>query len=554
MTITALIPAYNPSEQLISLVLQLSNSSFSSVVIVNDGSSNSCRKIFDQLRTMDKVTVLPHAVNLGKGAALKTGLNHIYCYFPDSIGVVTIDADGQHLPEDACKISRALQDNPDALIMGVRRFDQEVPWRSSFGNVLTMKLFRYLVGRKLADTQSGLRGIPREFIPKLLQIESKGYEFELDMLLACKYSNRQIVEREINTVYLDGNKSSHFNPLLDSMKIYFVLFRFASASLLTALIDYTVFFLTLRVSSSLVLSQAAARLVAMLFNYAAVKRVVFYSDQKHKETFPKYAALILVSGSISLLLIKLFILYTPLNVGAAKVCSELLIFLANFAIQRDFIFTKHQRREAATDWDKYYDRPYKTATFSRKITENNLHRLIKNYIGSEQGHLALGELGGANSCFYDGIQKKIKPSQYHIFDNNQLGLDKLKGRIGTHSQTYLHNANVLGIKEDLNLDLVFSVGLIEHFSTKDTRKAIGAHFSILKPEGIAIISFPTPTFLYRISRCISELLGLWMFHDERPLTRGEVVNTIKDYGTILSEKIIWPIFFTQRIMVIRKDK
>ena len=52
----------------------------------------------------------------------------------------------------------------------------------------------------------------------------------MDMLLACKYTGRQIIEESISTVYLEGNKSSHFNPLIDSMKIYFVLFRFTLAA------------------------------------------------------------------------------------------------------------------------------------------------------------------------------------------------------------------------------------------------------------------------------------------------------------------------------------
>lgn len=552
MKVAVLIPAYNPSQQLVTLVQELSCCEFLSIVIVNDGSKSTCNHFFKKVASISKTKILHHAVNLGKGAALKTGLNYIYCRFPDLIGAVTIDADGQHLVEDALNVARDLQDNPDALITGVRVFAKGVPLRSMFGNILTKKLFRFLVGQKLNDTQCGLRGIPREFIPKLLKIESTGYEFELDMLLACKYSNRRVVEREISTIYIADNQSSHFNPLLDSMKIYYVLFRFSFTSLLTALIDYTVFILVFSLCSSIAVSQIAARFLALGFNYSAVKQIVFYSDQEHKKTFPKYLALVIVSGSVSFMLINILVTHTAINVIMAKVLSELLIFLVNFAIQRDFIFTRQVRKETATDWDRYYEKTYFWTGFFRKITEGCLHDLIKIYVTPEVKKPDLAEIGGANSCFLAGIHRSIPFRQYHIFDNNQLGLDKLNQRIDVNDDVYLHNVDVLKLEaRGLSSDLVFSVGLIEHFPPEDTRKAIQAHFKLVKPGGIVIMSFPTPTLLYRFSRFLSEWLGLWMFHDERPLDREEVMSTVKDCGTVVYEKIIWPIFFTQRIMVIR---
>ena len=76
----------------------------------------------------------------------------------------------------------------------------------------------------------------------------------------------------------------------------------------------------------------------MGFNYAAVKRAVFYSGQSVSHTLPKYLALVCVSGVVSYLLIKGLVMFTPLPVIAAKLVAEPLVFLANFAIQRDFIF------------------------------------------------------------------------------------------------------------------------------------------------------------------------------------------------------------------------
>jgi putative flippase GtrA len=338
MKIVALVPVYNPSEQFVSLVSGLAATDFAGVIVVNDGSAPEFDCYFSAIRSIDKVCVLPHAVNLGKGAALKTGMNHACCHFEDLLGVVTVDADGQHLVEDAVKVAGVLRQNPESLVMGARAFSGAVPLRSKIGNTLTISIFRLLTGKKLSDTQTGLRGIPKSMVPALLKQSTNGYEFELDMLLACKYTNRQIVEQPIRTVYMEENKSSHFNPLIDSMRIYFVLLRFTFAGLLSAAIDYAVFIFVFNLSGSISGSQASARVVSMGFNYTAVKKAVFYSGQSVANTLPKYLALVCVSGFVSYLLIKGLAMFTPLPVIAAKLLAEPLVFLANFAIQRDFIF------------------------------------------------------------------------------------------------------------------------------------------------------------------------------------------------------------------------
>jgi len=550
MKIVALIPAYNPDEKLLTLVGDLLQKEFEFIVVVNDGSMDECYSIFIKLKDIDKVHVIQHAVNLGKGLALKTGMNYIYTEVPDALGIVTIDADGQHLPSDAEHVAQELLKTPESLILGVRLFTDDVPLRSRIGNKLTKVIYKSLVGTKLTDTQTGLRGIPRSFMPNLVKLSSSGYEFELDMLLACKYTSRLIREVPIETIYSEGNKSSHFNPLLDSMKIYFVLFRFLLASIITSVIDYSVFYSMYSSGISIIASQSAARLVAMLFNYTAVKKIVFLSHRKNAEALPRYVMLVVLSGTVSYLMITVLTSLIDVPVIAAKACAEGLIFLANFAIQRDFIFTK-KPGYYSTDWNKYYEKPYKTASISRKLTESILIGLFKRHTQPNEP-LRIAELGGANSCFLDSINRNIRPKEYHVFDNNLLGMEQLKSRNGINNVLYLHLQDVLTLSTDYDYDLVFSVGLIEHFSRENTRLAVQSHFKLLKPGGVAIISFPTPTLLYKCARWVAELTNTWIFHDERPLSRDEVIAAINDQGNIVFEKIIWPILFTQRIMVIQK--
>jgi len=148
---------------------------------------------------------------------------------------------------------------------------------------------------------------------------------------------------------------------------------------------------------------------------------------------------------------------------------------------------------------------------------------------------------------------EFNPAKYLIVDNNLAGLEKTKERIKEKDNVVLLNRDILkGNFENIMSDLVLSVGLIEHFDEKGTRKAIKAHFDLLKKNGLAVITFPTPTFLYRIARFIAEKMGLWIFHDERPLQIKEVLEIAREYGEQMEYSIIWPIVFTQGVVVFKK--
>jgi dolichol-phosphate mannosyltransferase len=340
MATAVLIPAYNPDPQLLSLVRQLrATRQFRQIIVVNDGSQADRELIFQQLSVLPEVTVLRHPVNLGKGAALKSGFNYFCRSLPDCQGVVTADADGQHLASDIVRVAQRLEASPDGLIVGARSFCEEVPLRSRFGNLATRYVFRALVGTKLSDTQCGLRGIPRSFARELIGLKTGRYEFELDMLLQCKHGNIRIIEQPIDTVYLDHNSSSHFRPLLDSLKIYYVLLRFMMASLLTAAVDYLVFLLVYGAGSNMLLGQACARSVATGVNFLLGSQVVFRSRERALRTLPRFVILVAVMGAISYALIQAIVGALGWSVVSAKIASELILYLANFLIQRDYVFT-----------------------------------------------------------------------------------------------------------------------------------------------------------------------------------------------------------------------
>ncbi|MFI4938621.1 MAG: glycosyltransferase family 2 protein [Candidatus Berkiellales bacterium] len=221
-----IIPAYQPDQELSELIQKLSVHPYP-IIIVNDGSGKRFLPIFSELEKHKQVTVLHHQKNRGKGQALKTGFQYFLDHYPISCtGVITADADGQHIAEDIIQVATFFTHHPHALCLGCRMFQKNAPWRSRFGNMLTRKIFRWLVNSTLQDTQTGLRAIPRDILPLLIKIKSRAYDFELDMLLQIHQQNILIREIPIQAIYKNGNSHSHFNPILDSLKIYFVLVRF----------------------------------------------------------------------------------------------------------------------------------------------------------------------------------------------------------------------------------------------------------------------------------------------------------------------------------------
>jgi len=207
----------------------------------------------------------------------------------------------------------------------------------------------------------------------------------------------------------------------------------------------------------------------------------------------------------------------------------------------------------ATDWTGYYTATPFTAKLTRRYTSAVLLAALRRYSAlspPNSGYIV--ELGGANSCFLDRILRELAPREYHIVDTNEYGLNLLRRRIKPEQNVTLHNISALEYCPSEPADVVFSVGLIEHFDPGGTEAMIRAHFKVLRPGGCAIISFPTPTWLYRVARNLTEAVGLWKFPDERPLRRLEVINTARELGEIVYEKTLWPLVFTQQLLVIKK--
>lgn len=347
MTIPVIIPAYEPDEKLLGLLDELNNAQLGPVIVVDDGSEGEG---YDEIfRGVEErgAKLLTHAVNMGKGRALKTAFNYCINEYDDLYGVVTADSDGQHTPEDIKKCMDALLADPETLVLGVRNFNESgIPARSVFGNKTTSRVMKLLLGLSISDTQTGLRGINVPFMKYLLTEKGERFEFETNMLIATKELGIKIVEVPIKTIYLEENKSSHFNPILDSIRIYAVFVKFLFSSLSSSVVDivmFSIFCEMLRnVSVSIgyvMLATILARIISAIYNFTINYKVVFKGKGSKSRAAMRYlvlaACIMLLSGGLVTFFTGLLPMVPEFVV---KIPVDCVLFLLSFVVQREVVY------------------------------------------------------------------------------------------------------------------------------------------------------------------------------------------------------------------------
>jgi len=345
VNVTAIIPAYNPDKKFHVVIDGLVQAGFSHIIVVNDGTDERYVNLFDKVKRNKKCVLLQHDINLGKGRALKTAFKYFLRNFPDDIGVVTLDADNQHKVNDVVKCANELKRYPDNLIIGARNFNLEnVPKRSAIGNKITSLAFGILCGLKISDTQSGLRAIPREFIKNLINVDGERFEFETNMLLETKVFRIPIKEIKIETVYIDGNTSSNFNPLLDSVSIYKVIFKFLFSSFASILCDYTLFIVLGRIFEflpsqlQLFIAVFGARIVSSVVNFNINRKIVFKNSGNIKRLVMKYYFLTIILMIFSYIGVYFVTAYFNISDIIAKFVVDIILFILNFKFKVNWVF------------------------------------------------------------------------------------------------------------------------------------------------------------------------------------------------------------------------
>jgi glycosyltransferase involved in cell wall biosynthesis len=338
--VVVVIPAYNPGEKLTAVAEELRSFFSPPVVIVDDGSKKECAAIFSGLKSAG-CDVLTHGHNRGKGAALKTAVRYVLSAYPDAVGIVTADADGQHLPEDIVRLARRLTEDPGGMILGVRDFDRaDVPFKSRWGNRITSAVFFLNTGAKLGDTQTGLRAIPMRLAAMYAQAKGDRFEFEMNALLHACRIGVPLLTMPISTVYSENNRGSHFRAVRDSARIYWDIIKFGGSSAICAVVDFALF-VTIASSAfgqgarGVIMSAVLARLVSGLCNFFLNRFFVFGAGKKGASV--KYLLLfiaqMLISAELTAALTE-----TGLLAPVSKLIVDSALWVMSYVIQRIFIF------------------------------------------------------------------------------------------------------------------------------------------------------------------------------------------------------------------------
>ncbi len=209
------IPTYN-NEKSIAAVVESVIPYSSNIIVVNDGSTDSTESILQEFG--NKIKLVSYQPNRGKGYALKQAFAEAKrMNFKTAI---TLDADGQHKASDLPLFASAIQNNPNALIIGSRSFDQpNMPAKNSFANRFSNFWFTVQTGISLPDTQTGYRAYP------LVAMKYKGplnnrYEAELELLVRSAWKAIPLVPINIDVYYPPKEERvSHFRPTKDFARI-----------------------------------------------------------------------------------------------------------------------------------------------------------------------------------------------------------------------------------------------------------------------------------------------------------------------------------------------
>ena len=352
------IPSYEPDERLIALLHDLDAKEMGPVIIVNDGSSEEYDPIFREVEsiiTKRGGKYISYRPNRGKGRALKTAFSYISENMPDALGCVTADSDGQHTPECINNIIENLKAKPDNLILGVRQFEKkDIPWKSWFGNTLTIKVFSYVAGMKVNDTQSGLRGIPFRFMKELIDCKGERFEYEMQMLLECA-GRYDLTEVPIQTIYESKeNHQTHFKPIRDSFRIYKILgkkfLKFIFSSLSSFVIDIILFYLFVLLFKDaypalyVTIATVSARVISAVYNYLINYKFVFKSKASRSTSLTKYALLAIIQMSLSAGIVSLIVFLIP-NCWETlvKAIVDTILFLISYSVQQRFVFSSKSK-------------------------------------------------------------------------------------------------------------------------------------------------------------------------------------------------------------------
>lgn len=323
------IPAYKPDEKFLRFLDDIYSRTDFKVLAVDDGGGSAYDGIFAEAEKKG-VELIRYTPNRGKGFALKTAFKYIAEKYPDEY-VVTADCDGQHTVPDILSVAAKTEGKKNTLVLGCRSI-KDMPLRSKAGNSITKFFFYIFTGKMLTETQTGVRGITPDLYLPFSEIKGNRFEYEMNMLFEAADNGRSFEEAPISTTYIEDNKSTHFNGLLDGYRIYSLMVKnraaeflgFFAFNLISLLLSLTV------ISGAVIpMTVSSAVIAAACFRLIVMQITDFVKNKKLKS----YRFYEIVCGLIAFLVVAAFYLVSVFVLGLTLPQAVFAAIPVSFAVR-----------------------------------------------------------------------------------------------------------------------------------------------------------------------------------------------------------------------------
>ena len=307
------------------------------LILVSDGLEPEEEPALQELQALGCI-LLRHAVPLGLGRCVKTGIHYYLSHYPDGKGVILSGQEEGFAPVDLDGMLQALSDTPLSMTLGVSPPPENIPWKRRAEYWICRQLFAVVCGKKLRDVRAPLGARPRSVVERAVVLAGGGEEYMLNLLLVLCRNTVPIQE-----IPVARHAPMAPIPLVMWGKLILVIISFLFSSLASAIIDYAIFiFMNTQVTPVLLTCQVVARAISSVFNFTLNHKLVFAPRTSGKRALGsmlvKYYLLVATSLCISTALLYLFSHFLGIPALLAKPVVELIMYGINFVIQRDIVF------------------------------------------------------------------------------------------------------------------------------------------------------------------------------------------------------------------------
>ena len=200
-------------------------------------------------------------------------------------------------------------------------------------------VFKLFVGLSIRDTQTGLRAMSKSVAIDLLDVSGERYEYETNTLITCKTKDIPLKQVPIKTIYINNNKTSHFNPIKDSFLIYKLFIKYIFSSLSSFFVDILLFTLFLSLfKTNIVMATIFSRILSSVYNYIVNAKIVF--KKMNKASLIKFFCLVFIQMWVSAFLVTGLSKVIFISPVLIKILVDFVLFIINFIVQREWIFEK----------------------------------------------------------------------------------------------------------------------------------------------------------------------------------------------------------------------